>query len=233
MNRSTADPVPQDQLINDVAAVMDTIADEGVAIVPLDVAYAIVAATPAGVRRIFDAKQRSYDKPCGMFGSAQLSRAMHVMEEEKHAMVRFLAEKACLPFSVVAPFRPDHPLLAGADPFVLESSSKAGTLDMLINAGQFHDEIARQSDVRTMGVFGSSANTSLTGSKYRLDDIDAPVRAAADISFDYGVSKYDNDQGYSSSIIDFETFRVVRIGHEFAELQRLFRNEFDIKLKVN
>ena len=232
MSRSTADPVPQNQLGSDVAAVMDTIAEEGVAIVPLDVAYAIVAATPAGVRRIFDAKERSYEKPCGMFGSSQLSRAIHVMEEEKHAMVRFLAEEARLPFSVVAPFRPDHPLLSGADPFVLQSSSKAGTLDMLINAGQFHDEIARQSDARTMGVFGSSANTSLTGSKYRLNDIDAPVLAAADISFDYGVSKYDNDQGYSSSIIDFETFNVLRIGHEFDELQRVFQTEFDVTLTV-
>ena len=232
MSRSTADPVPQDQLSRDVAAVLDTIADEGVAIVPLDVAYAIVAATAAGVRRIFDAKDRSYEKPCGMFGSAQLSRSIHVMEDEKHAMVRYLVDEAHLPFSVVAPFRPDHPLLSAADPFVLESSSKSGTLDMLINAGQFHEEMARQSDARTMGVFGSSANTSLTGSKYRLNDIDAPVLAAADVSFDYGTSKYDNNKGYSSSIIDFETFQVLRIGHEFDELQRVFQSEFDVTLTV-
>ena len=75
-------------------------------------------------------------------------------------------------FSVVAPFRTDHPLFAAVDPFVMQNSSKGGTLDMLI-AGQFHDAIARGLIAHGTAVFGSSANPSLTGSKYRYADIDA------------------------------------------------------------
>ena len=228
--RKTDDPVPAERLQADVAALLDVLADGGVAIVPLDVAYAILAAKPDGIRRIFDAKQRSYEKPSGMFGDWKLSAELHIMPDEHHAMVREIITEEKIPFSVVAPFHADHPLLQAVEPFVLESSSKAGTLDMLLNAGQFHDEIARQAQARGMPVFGSSANTSLSGSKYDYDAIDAPVRAAADIHFDYGRSKYANPDGRSSTIIDFRDFSVVRVGVCFDQLRQAFKTRFDVDL---
>ena len=215
----------------DVDTVMGTIAGGGVAIAPLDVAYAIVAATADGIRRIYAAKRRSRDKPGGMFANRELSRDIHDMDNDRHEMVRYLIEEENLPFSIVAPFRRDHPFLAAADPWVVDASSKSGTLDMLFNAGQFHDEMARQSQARQMPVFGSSANMSLKGSKYRLDDIEQEVRDAADVSFDYGTSLYANDQGLSSSIIDFSDFTVIRVGHVFERLRRVFAERFDVMLR--
>lgn len=229
--RKTDDPVPTERLRTDVAALLDVLADGGVAIAPLDVAYAILAAKSGGIRRIFDAKQRSYEKPSGMFGDWKLSAELHVMPDERHAMVREIIIEEKIPFSVVAPFHADHPLLRAVEPFVLESSSKAGTLDMLLNAGQFHDEIARQAWDRGMPVFGSSANTSLSGSKYDYADIDESVRAAADIHFDHGPSKYANPDGRSSTIIDFRDFSVVRVGVCFDRLRRAFKSRFNIDLK--
>ena len=146
-------------------------------------------------------------------------------------MVREMVGQVGLPFSVVAPFRQGHPLLAHVDPFVLQSSSKAGTLDMLLNAGQMHDEIARQAGDRSMPVFGSSANLSLSGSKYRLGDVDHVVRQAADVAFDYGLSQYANHQGRSSTIIDFRDFSVIRVGVRFAQLRQAFKDRFDVALK--
>ena len=230
--RLTSDPVAAPQLSADVERLLATLYDGGVGIVPLDVAYAILAATPEGIRSIFDAKQRSYEKPSGMFANVEMSAALHVMDADRHAMVATLVREVGLPFSVVAPFREDHPLLAGVDPFVLQSSSKAGTLDMLLNAGQFHDEIARQALAMGRPVFGSSANRSLSGSKYRLEDIEAPVRAAADISFDYGRSRYANAEGRSSTIIDFRDFTVIRVGVCFDRLRAAFLERFDIALRT-
>ncbi len=230
--RRTQDPVPAQQLRDDVGALMDVLSDGGVAIAPLDVAYAILAATPEGIRRIFDAKSRSYEKPSGMFANYDMSAALHILGEDQHAMVREMVDEVGLPFSVVAPFREDHPLLAKVDPFVLQSSSKAGTLDMLLNAGQMHDEIARQAWERQMPVFGSSANLSLSGSKYRLDEIDEVVRAAADISFDYGLSQYANHQGRSSTIIDFRDYTVIRVGVRFEQLRQAFKDRFAVTLKT-
>src|ERR1700683_1356246 len=143
--RLTSDPVPPEKLRADTDALFAALDTDGIGIVPLDVAYAVVATTATGMRRIFEVKRRSYDKPSGMFGNWRLSREIHRMEDRRHAMVRELIEEERLPFSVVAPFRAEHQLLAAADPFVIEHSSKAGTLDMLLNAGQFHDAIAEAS----------------------------------------------------------------------------------------
>lgn len=229
--RLTSDPVAPDQIKADIVRLFDALDAGGIGIVPLDVAYAVVATQPGGIRRIFEAKQRSYDKPSGMFGNWRLSRQIHVMDERRHAMVRHIVELERLPFSVVAPFRPDHPLLAAVDPFVMANSSKGGTLDMLLNAGQFHDAIAEGSIARGAAVFGSSANLSLTGSKYRYQDIDAPIRAATAVHFDYGQSHYAHKDGLSSTIIDFSDFSVVRIGHCFDRLAAVFSSRFGVTLK--
>jgi tRNA A37 threonylcarbamoyladenosine synthetase subunit TsaC/SUA5/YrdC len=230
--RLTSDPVPPERLRADTDALFAALGAGGIGIVPLDVAYAVVATTAAGVRRIFEVKRRSYDKPSGMFGNWQLSREIHRMDDRRHEIVREMIEEERLPFSVVAPFRAEHEMLAIADPFVIQNSSKAGTLDMLLNAGQFHDAIAKTSIARGRAVFGSSANLSLTGSKYRFADIDEPVRAAAAIHFDYGQSKFAHPDGLASTIIDFRDFTVVRVGHCFERLKRAFADRFGVVLKT-
>jgi tRNA A37 threonylcarbamoyladenosine synthetase subunit TsaC/SUA5/YrdC len=230
--RLTSDPVAPKQLRADIGRLFDALAAGGIGIVPLDVAYAVVATMPNGIRRIFEVKRRSYDKPSGMFGNWRMSRDIHLMDERKHAMVREIVEQERIPFSVVAPFRSEHPLFANVDPFVLKNSSKGGTLDMLLNAGQFHDAIAEGSVARGTAVFGSSANLSLTGSKYRYEDIDQPIREAAAVHFDYGQSKYAHKDGLSSTIIDFADFSVVRIGHCFERLAGAFATRFGVTLKT-
>ena len=230
--RLTSDPVAPAQLHGDIARLFEALAAGGIGIVPLDVAYAVVATMPNGIRRIFEAKRRSYDKPSGMFGNWHLSREIHMMDEQRHAMVREIVEAERIPFSVVAPFRADHPLFAAVDPFVMKNSSKGGTLDMLLNAGQFHDAIAEGSVARGAAVFGSSANLSLTGSKYRYEDIDQPIRDAAAIHFDYGQSKYAHKDGLASTIIDFGDFSVIRVGHCFDRLKQAFAARFGITLRT-
>jgi len=230
--RNTADPVDPETLAADVDRIFETLGAGGVAVVGLDVAYAIIAQREAGIRKIFAAKNRSYEKPSGMFGDYILSSEIHIMDADRHAMARSIIETDKLPFSIVAPFRADHPVFASVDPFVLGTSSKGGTLDMLLNAGQLHNAIAKR--VRETGrpVFGSSANTSLAGSKYRLADVEAPVRDAASLHLDYGVSKYANPLGRSSTIIDFGDFSVIRIGVCYDRLEAIFADRFGVKLQI-
>ncbi len=230
---NTGDPIPHQQLERDVAQVLDVIYGGGVAIVPLDVAYAVIGHREEAIRRIFAAKNRSYEKPSGMFSDCGMSDDIHILPDEKRQMIRTVIEQDRLPFSVVAPFRAAHDFFARVDPFVMANSTKAGTLDMLMNAGAFHNEIARQARAAGLPVFGSSANTSLKGSKYRLEDVEPAVREAADIHVDYGLSKYANPEGLSSTIIDFTTFRVIRVGVVFDRLKQVFRDRFGISLKVD
>ncbi len=217
---------------DDAARLLDALEAGGVAILPLDVAYAVVGATPKAIRAIFAAKNRSYDKPSGLFGTWELSRELHILPTEHHGIAPVIVRDYGLPFSIVAPFRADHPLLRRVDPFVLESSTKAGTLDVLINAGPWHDAVARLATARGMAVFGSSANRSLTGSKYSLADVEPEIRQAAAIAIDGGTAKYANPEGLSSTIIDFRNFRWVRRGVRWAELGDILQTRFGITVRA-
>lgn len=212
--------------------VLDVLAAGGNAIIPLDVAYAIVGNSEASIRTIFRAKNRSFEKPSGMFSNFDLLKEIQIMEPWKHDIIRAVIFDANLPFSTVAPFRPDHPMFRNVAPFVMKNSTKIGTLDMLLNAGVFHNEMTKQSMQREMPVLGSSANTSLQGSKYRLQDIEDPVRDAGDILVDGGLSKYHNPEGRSSTIIDFQTFKTIRVGVCYDQLCAIFL-KFKIDLKAN
>ena len=233
VSRRTDDSIPAVRLRGDAETVLAALAGGGVAIVPLDVAYAVIGTSAAAIRSIFTAKERSYEKPSGMFGNLDLSREIHVLPPEKHEIAQRIIEGHGLPFSIVADYRRDHPVMRAVDPFVLENSTKGNTLDMLVNAGALHNEIARQSAEQGIAVFGSSANRSLTGSRYRLADIDPQVRAIAAVEIDHGASKYANPEGRSSTIIDFRDFRVVRQGVCFDRLNAIFRDEFGVTLRLS
>lgn len=224
-------PGGPDVMAGDASRVFDAMQEGGMAILPLDVAYAVIGTTAKAIRTIFATKQRSFEKPSGMFATWELSRELHVMADEHHVIARVIVEEYKLPFSIVAPYHERHPMLRGIDPFVLQTSTKAGTLDMLINAGPWHDAVARLAVKRGTAVFGSSANRSLTGSKYRLEDIEPEVRQAAAIAIDGGRAKYANPEGKSSTIIDFRDFRLIRRGVCCDMLEAIFRKRFGITLQ--
>ena len=229
-SHATRKVMKQDDVAAQSKELLEIIAGGGVAIVPLDVAYAIVGNTESAIRRIFSAKARSYEKPCGMFSNWDLFREIQIVGARERDIVRAIIFDYDLPMSTVAPFRADHPIFRDVAPFVLESSTKAKTLDMLLNAGAFHNEMTKQSYERMTPIVGSSANTSLSGTKYRLEDIDAPVVAAGDLVIDGGLSKYHNADGRASSIIDMRTFKTVRVGVCYERLCEIFKKDFDLDL---
>ncbi len=202
----------------------------GIAIVPLDIAYAIFGGTGGAIRRIFEAKGRSFTKPNGMLADYQLFTELHLVGERERAIVHAVTEEYGLPLSVVAPFRQDHPIFSSVDAFAMERSTKIGTLDLLLNAGPLHRELARLSRERGRPVLGSSANRSLSGSKFRLEEVEAEVRAVADIEIDYGLCRYANPQAISSTIIDLKTFDVHRYGACFDQIADVLKRGFDVTL---
>ena len=221
----------RDHVLRDAERVFDAMQAGGMAILPLDVAYAVVGTTAAAIRTIFATKRRSFEKPSGMFATWELSRDLHTIATEHQGIGQVIVEEYGLPFSIVAPYREDHPMLRGIDPFVLQTSTKAGTLDMLINAGRYHDAVANMAIARGTAVFGSSANRSLTGSKFRFEDIEPEVKEAAAIAIDGGTAKYANAEGKSSTIIDFRDFTLIRRGVCCDQLEMIFRDRFGIVLR--
>ena len=216
----------------DATKILDTVADGGVVIFPVTVGYAIVGHTEEAIARIYEAKQRSFGKPCGVFADWQLFNEVMKVDDRSREVVRTVIDENDLPFSIVAPFDPGHPLIRSMAEFVLKNASLAGTMDLLMNAGALHDAVARGARERSMAVAGSSANQSLTGSKYRLENIEDRVLKAADLCIDYGLCTYHNDHGLGSTIVDLVSFETIRKGCVYDEICGILIDRFDIDLKA-
>jgi len=216
----------------DARRVFDCVREGGIAIIHLDVAYAVLAHTPGAVRKFYAAKNRSYSKPTGIVGNHALHEEVHILGELQRRMVRAITVEHDLPLAVIAPFRSDHPLLRRMDSFVFGQAVKGATLNILLNAGALRAAIADLSIAHGLLFVGTSANTSLAGSRYRLEDIESDVRAIADIEIDYGLSSYANAEGLSSTMIDFSTYRVQRAGVCFAQIAAVMQNEFGVTLEA-
>jgi tRNA A37 threonylcarbamoyladenosine synthetase subunit TsaC/SUA5/YrdC len=78
-------------------------------------------------------------------------------------------------------------------------------------------------------LFGSSANRSLQGTKFRVEDIEPEIKAIADIVIDHGLRKY-HPYGASSTLLDVENMTVVRHGACFELIDDTLRRRFDIAL---
>ena len=212
----------------DASRLLDTLEAGGVVLFPVDVGYAIVGNHEAAIERIYTAKQRSYDKPCGMFSNWQMVQELCLLDARSLDMVDTVIHRYRLPLSIVTPYRADATFFSRLTPTARLRSSRAGTIDMLLNAGALHDAVARESFTRGTPVLGSSANQSLSGSKYRLDDVEAAVRKAADLVFDYGATKYRHPEGMGSSIIELPSGRPLRRGIVFNDICDILSRDFGL-----
>jgi tRNA A37 threonylcarbamoyladenosine synthetase subunit TsaC/SUA5/YrdC len=206
------------------------VAGGGTAIFRTDVGYAIVGQTGAAVARIFEVKRRGFDKPCGCFGSWAMFGALIEAGDRAADFVDRVVNGHGLPLSIVGRYRAAHPIIAGADPFVRAHATKAGTIDLLMNAGPIHDGIAARALEAGRGVFGSSANLSLSGSKYRFDDVETQLREGVDLAADSGPTRYCHPEGLGSTIIDLDSFQPFRIGIVFDEIREIAATECGIDI---
>jgi tRNA A37 threonylcarbamoyladenosine synthetase subunit TsaC/SUA5/YrdC len=203
----------------DARRAMDVMQGGGIAILPNDVGYSLIAARPQALRRIFDTKRRAPSKLNAMLGNDALHRELHVVSARGRAIVEAITQDYDLPLGLIAPCRADH----------YERSTKGGTLLMLLNAGGVHREITRLSLERGTLLFGSSANLSMHGTKFRVEDMEPEITAIADIVIDYGLMKYHPWQA-SSTLLNCETLEVVRWGSCFENIADILKRHFGVEL---
>ena len=200
----------------------------GIAILPMDVGYSLIGGSKAALARIFEAKGRASDKLNAMVGDHAIHEAIHLVDQRAQDVVQALTVDADLPLGVIAPCDLSHPLLRVID---LDGSNKDGTIALLMNAGSFHGAISRLSLATGHPLFGSSANRSLQGTKFRVEDMEPEITAIADIIIDYGLRKY-HPYGASSTLLDVTDMTVVRKGACFELITDTLRRRFDIALTV-
>ena len=216
-------------IADDAQRLIDTLERGGVAIMPGDVGYGLLASTEDAARKSFNAKRRASNKRHAMVGNMDIHSEVHVVTPQARTIIDTLTLDYGIPLGIVAEFRRDHPLVKQLSDSLLSESTVNNTLAMLVNNGRFQEECARVSMERCVPMLGSSANLTGTGPRFRLDDIQPEIRAVADIEFDYGLRKF-HLYRRSSTIIDFTTMQVVRIGALYDIITEVFATRFGIDL---
>jgi tRNA A37 threonylcarbamoyladenosine synthetase subunit TsaC/SUA5/YrdC len=213
----------------DARRAFDVLKGGGIAILPNDVGYSLIGAQHGALKKIFDTKGRAPAKLNAMLGNDEHHRELHVVGERGRKIVEAITKDYDLPLGLIAPCRPDHPFLKRLDPDTYQRSTKDNTLLMLLNAGRFHAEITKLSFAEGMLLFGSSANLSLQGTKFRVEDMEPEITAIADIIVDYGLMKYHPWQA-SSTLLNCETCEVVRFGSCYENIADILARHFRVEL---
>ena len=217
------------QIAADARRAFDAMRAGGIAILPNDVGYSLIAGEAAALQKIFDTKRRAPSKLNAMLGNADHHRELHAATARGREIVAAITGDYDLPLGVIAPCRTDHPMLKRLDADTYKRSTSGNTLLMLMNAGRFHAEITRLSFEAGYLLFGSSANLSLTGTKFDGRDIEPEIRAIADVVIDYGLMKY-HPWRASSTLLDIETLEVRRFGVAYENIASILSRHFKVEL---
>lgn len=213
----------------DARRAFDTLKAGGIAIFPVDVGYTIAGGSQESLQRIFKTKGRAPTKLNAMVGDMEIHRSVHQLDERGRAMVSAITEEYNLPLGVIAPYDASHPLVQRLDPAALAGSSRDGTIAMLVNAGPLHAQLCRLSREEVFPIFGSSANLTNTGTKFRVQDIPPELKSIANTIVDHGLRKYHRYQR-SATLINFQTMEVVRVGSCYELIADVLVRHFGVEL---
>ncbi len=216
----------------DIQRVFSVLQAGGIAICPNTVGYGIWGGSPAALERIFRTKERGPHKRNALITDEIGQREIHDLDARKQEMIECVTVDYDLPMGVIAPYRKEHPLLQKIEPSLLAASTANGTVGMLLNGGAIHTAIGRLSREALHPVFGSSANLSGTGTKFRLEDVQTELRDIADIELNYGLRRY-HLYRRSSTIINFTDMSVVRMGSCYELISDVLKRHFGVDLPAD
>jgi len=214
----------------DARRALDTLKAGGIAIVPNDIGYSILGGSPGALQRIFATKGRAASKLNAMVGNGDIQRELHVLSARGRDIVAAVTEDYDLPLGAIAPCRIDHPMLRALTPEALAASTRDDTLVILLNAGKFHAALTRLSFAEGHPLIGSSANVSLSGTKFTVEAIEPQIKAIADVVIDYGLQKFHN-YAASSTLLNVETLEVVRAGSCYENIHYIVQRHFGVALE--
>ncbi|MCC7272902.1 MAG: Sua5/YciO/YrdC/YwlC family protein [Alphaproteobacteria bacterium] len=213
----------------DAARAFTVLEQGGIAIMPNSIGYSIVGGSGASLRRIFETKKRAASKRNAMVGNHAIHAELHDCGTRGREIVTAITGDYDLPLGCLAPCRMDHPMLRPLDAETLEASTRDATLVILLNAGRFHEAITRMSHRARFPLLGSSANLTLGGTKFRVEDIEPEILAIADVVIDHGLQRY-HPYGASSTLLNVETLEVVRFGACYEDIAYILKRHFGVTL---
>jgi hypothetical protein len=113
---------------SDARRAFDVLRRGGTAIVPHTIGYAALGGSGPALRRIFEAKRRGASKRNAMVANLAIQNDVHRCSARGRDIVRAIVEDYDLPLGCIAPYRPDHPMLAKLDAETRDASTKTARL---------------------------------------------------------------------------------------------------------
>lgn len=209
-------------LDTDARRMYNTIAGGGLALARTNTGYGLVAMKSDAVRRIYELKGRSAEKPCVTVGTMQIldDVATGVDPATRGWLSRAVAR---WPMAVIARMNRRSTLLAGFEPFVASQCTKVDTIATFFGVGELIARTATLAYAQGQLIVGSSANLAGTGNNYTLDAVPDSIRKAVDLELDYGTAPFVSDRKLASTILDLTRGMFQREGVAFIEVERSWR----------
>lgn len=206
----------------DAALVYSTLCRGGVALVPTDAGYGLLAMGEEAVRRIYLLKGRPLAKPCvAVADAAILDDVAASVSAELRAWLCEVSRWT--PIAVVAQLRRGSRLAGSMGPYVRSQATHQGTIAAYFSAGPIVEAVARLARADGRLVVGSSANLSGTGNNPLFDEVPESMRLGVNLALDRGVTRFASPQRLAATLLDLTSGEFLRPGLHFAEIERSWR----------
>ena len=209
-------------LESDVQRVYATVRDGGLALVPTDVGYGLVAIKEAAIRRIYELKGRPATKPCVTITTTAITESV-AAPIDPAILDRIDAITYTTPLAIVTKLAERSRLRATQSTFVREQTTWRDTIALFYSAGPLVERLAELARADGMLVVGSSANLSRTGNNYAYSDVPDSIVFGVDLVLDRGPSRFHTKQRLASTILDLTTGQFIRAGINFAHIAQSWR----------
>ncbi len=206
----------------DAQRLYNLLLEGGVALVPTQTGYGLIAMKTPAVRRIYALKGRPGEKPCVTVGSLPVLDEVAVGVDP--ATRSWLASAIqSWPMALITRLNPASRLVASFEPFVLQQCTKADTIATFYGVGELVARVARLAYEHGQLIVGSSANLAGTGNNYAIEDVPDSIRGAVDLEIDYGRAALANPSKLASTILDLTKSTFQRQGVHFADIERSWK----------
>jgi tRNA A37 threonylcarbamoyladenosine synthetase subunit TsaC/SUA5/YrdC len=218
-------------LERDACRAYDVLLDGGYVLNGSDVGYGMSTGRYEALARLLAAKDRSPTKRTGLVTDYDTHLELFRFDKRARQMIDLIAVEFKLPIGIVGPVDMDHPAIRKLTPIEKEVSLYRGTMSSPLNFGGILAELARlnRENDYPLSLSGSSANMGGEGNVFRVEDVPAEIRGMADLTLDYGLSRY-SVYGRATTAIDFDKMVVHRIGPLYEVIADLLLRYFDVAL---
>jgi len=190
---------------------------DGVALLPTDVGYALFAITAKGLQKLYRLKNRPLHKPCGLLGG--LDAFNTIVKKPSQYQVRRLKH----PIGLLAQVK-NHALTEFQIPKYAVFNQKS---IIFFNVGNLATQLAKYAFKRKRLIMATSANKAGYGNSFSFDIIHPDVVNNVDIAINAGSVKYQtftpDGLAVGSTLLDIEEKKVVRQGASFDIIQQQAR----------